>query len=543
MLARTDGDMLVAISRADRLREAAGVAAKAAGELEYLKKNVIDGVQNAREQGFEVGADYSVIDTRSDNPFQRAQRQTLAQIYSADLRHRAAALAACDDEVAAEITRQAGDVAVGLFGGGNNGHVQPAGRGRPAPTVQLAAAVKHAPPPSPAPALADSPVAQTLTPRPVATPSPAAPAPKATPSVIKPADPLTTSPGGGRPTSLSPGMLNAAALRGPVTTMPPTTTATGTAAQPLAYVPHEPPRPPVTPTPPHPALLDPGNIAPAHQPQTTAPNTAPPPTHPLLTPQPSAPPEPANPPAAPVHGPPAPAPGVGGPGIQMLGTGLGRLPQTPSIPMPRDPAQPVPPPPPGVPTSQRPDVSGWTAPPRAHDVENAQQNLQDLEDAIKRHNSNPPNPYDPNAVAAYNGEANYYNSWAAQLEGEVESWNGDYTPAPVAQTQEKPNAPYWAHPDPSLPQSPTGQRGGPMRVEPGTNGPATIDGIPFKGHALDEMQSDGIPLSAVNRALRVGAIEPGKYGRTIFYDAVNNISVVQDPSGEIVTVSYGHLHE
>lgn len=69
----------VAISRADRLREAAAVATRAAGELEYLKKQVIDGVQNARDQGFEVGPDYSVIDTRRDDALQQAQRQALAQ--------------------------------------------------------------------------------------------------------------------------------------------------------------------------------------------------------------------------------------------------------------------------------------------------------------------------------------------------------------------------------------------------------------------------------------------------------------------------------
>jgi hypothetical protein len=56
------------------------------------------------------------------------------------------------------------------------------------------------------------------------------------------------------------------------------------------------------------------------------------------------------------------------------------------------------------------------------------------------------------------------------------------------------------------------------------------------------MQSDGIPLSAVQRALHVGSIETGRLGRTIFYDAANNISVIQDPDGTIVTVSYGHLH-
>lgn len=114
--------------------------------------------------------------------------------------------------------------------------------------------------------------------------------------------PAHRTPSGGRPTSLNAGMLNAAALRGPVTTtMPLTTTATATAT-PLAYVPPEPPRPPVAPTRPHPPLLDPGNIGSAHQPRPTAPITAPPPTQQLSTPL-----EPANPSAPPPHGPPAAA--------------------------------------------------------------------------------------------------------------------------------------------------------------------------------------------------------------------------------------------
>jgi len=132
----------------------------------------------------------------------------------------------------------------------------------------------------------------------------------------------------------------------------------------------------------------------------------------------------------------------------MLGSGPGGAPQAPPSPRPLDPQPPIPPPSPGDPPLQRPDVSGWTAPPRAHDVETAQKNLQDLEDAIKRHNLNPPNPYDPNAVAAYNSEANYYNSWAAQLHGQLDSWNAQYTPATPAKTADIPS---WTQPAPQQP--------------------------------------------------------------------------------------------
>jgi hypothetical protein len=54
------------------------------------------------------------------------------------------------------------------------------------------------------------------------------------------------------------------------------------------------------------------------------------------------------------------------------------------------------------------------------------------------------------------------------------------------------------------------------------------------------MQGRGIPLSTVERALRVGEIIASRDGTTMFYDAVNN--VIQDVDGTIVTVSFGHLH-
>lgn len=94
---------------------------------------------------------------------------------------------------------------------------------------------------------------------------------------------------------------------------------------------------------------------------------------------------------------------------------------------------------------------------------------------------------------------------------------------------------------PPQPSAPTGRRGSPMDVPRGTNAPAVIDGRSFSGHAVDEMQSDGIPASVVNNVLRTGLSAPSSGGTTVFYDPSNNISVVQAPSGSIVTVSYGDL--
>jgi hypothetical protein len=202
------------------------------------------------------------------------------------------------------------------------------------------------PPPSaavtpPAPATTPAPPVQTMTP----STGPGA-APPGVTSFMKPVEPFTAPPppSGGQATGLSPGMLNAAALRGPVTTAPastavptqPLTTsslATATATQPLAYVPPDPTRPIQTPPPPQPPLDTSGIVD----------TLNPPPAPPAQPPSPPAPPPP-TPLAPPQSSPPAPSdgPGTGGPGpgldIQMLVTGLGGAPLAPPgiPPMPLD---------------------------------------------------------------------------------------------------------------------------------------------------------------------------------------------------------------
>ena len=171
------------------------------------------------------------------------------------------------------------------------------------------------PPPT---AAVTAPPTTTATP-PVQTLSPAAgvqgAAPPGVTSFVKPAEPFKVppAPSGGQAAGLSPGMLNAAALRGPVTTAPAstavltqplTTSSLATATQPLAYVPPEHPLPPAPATPPQPPLLSPGDTAqsltPPPQPQQAPPppHTPPqpqqqqPPPQPQPQPQPPAQPEP-----------------------------------------------------------------------------------------------------------------------------------------------------------------------------------------------------------------------------------------------------------
>jgi guanyl-specific ribonuclease Sa len=75
--------------------------------------------------------------------------------------------------------------------------------------------------------------------------------------------------------------------------------------------------------------------------------------------------------------------------------------------------------------------------------------LKDLETRIQRHNANPPiDLSNEGAVLAYNAEADYYNSLAAQLHGKLNSVNVPYTPATAANKAEMPS---WTQPAPEPP--------------------------------------------------------------------------------------------
>jgi PPE family len=328
-------------------------------------------------------------------------------------------------------------------------HTAPPAPAQPMAPAQSTAGMFASPPtaqvmtPPPVPPTVQPPAVQPLTPRPPIPPA-AMPAAPGVTSFVPPAQPFSPpTPTAGRAGGLKPGMLNAAALRGPVSTMPLTTTATSTlatATQPLAYVPPDPPRPnPVPPTPPHSPPLNPGNAAQTLNPPPQPQQAPPPPPH--TPPQPS----------APQDGPPGPATGSGGPegsggpGTQMPGSGSGQAPPAPPVAVPLDTRPPVPPPPePGEPPLRPPTPPSWALPPLPKSVQSALDELQRLETLIQHHNSNPPSPSNLPAVADYNAEADYYNAWAAQLQGQLGSWNAEYNPATTANSQ----APSWTQPAP-----------------------------------------------------------------------------------------------
>ena len=75
--------------------------------------------------------------------------------------------------------------------------------------------------------------------------------------------------------------------------------------------------------------------------------------------------------------------------------------------------------------------------------------------------------------------------------------------------------------------------------QPVRNVPATISNREYSGHSLDRMQDRGITPSVVENVIKSGVSQPSRGGTTTHYDAKNNISVVTNSSGKVITVKYG----
>ena len=72
------------------------------------------------------------------------------------------------------------------------------------------------------------------------------------------------------------------------------------------------------------------------------------------------------------------------------------------------------------------------------------------------------------------------------------------------------------------------------------NEPGEFNGVPYSGHAFDQLQNRGIPPSVSDQALREGQQSPGNVpGTTTYYDPVNKITVVRNASGKVITVRPG----
>ncbi|ACY13411.1 hypothetical protein Hoch_0795 [Haliangium ochraceum DSM 14365] len=79
--------------------------------------------------------------------------------------------------------------------------------------------------------------------------------------------------------------------------------------------------------------------------------------------------------------------------------------------------------------------------------------------------------------------------------------------------------------------------------QPRRNNARVVNDRTYTGHALDQMQNRGIPLSVVENAIKHGTEFPGKTPNTVgFYDTINQIRVITNSqNGAVVTVIRGSL--
>jgi RHS repeat-associated protein len=88
--------------------------------------------------------------------------------------------------------------------------------------------------------------------------------------------------------------------------------------------------------------------------------------------------------------------------------------------------------------------------------------------------------------------------------------------------------------------TPIGRSGNPLNVPPGTNTAGEVSGRNYVDHAFDQMQGRGLMPSAVEDTIRSGIPSSDPIpGRTRFYNPVNNITVVTEADGTVVTVIPG----
>lgn len=66
-----------------------------------------------------------------------------------------------------------------------------------------------------------------------------------------------------------------------------------------------------------------------------------------------------------------------------------------------------------------------------------------------------------------------------------------------------------------------------------------VDDTNYSGHAFDRMQDRGIMPSVVNGTIINGVPTPSRGRATVYFNPTNNVSVVVNAQGKVVTVTYG----
>ena len=115
-LLRTGSDRAVVVGAADSLHSAASAARYGAEEIGFARQLAVEAVADARAAGFTVGEELSVTSQMTGPPALQAARQAQAQLFAAEIRARAEALAAVDTEVAGKVTSAIAGVNAAQFG-------------------------------------------------------------------------------------------------------------------------------------------------------------------------------------------------------------------------------------------------------------------------------------------------------------------------------------------------------------------------------------------------------------------------------------------
>ncbi|RIU27193.1 hypothetical protein D2E89_04040 [Mycobacteroides abscessus] len=139
---RGQADMSVVRQQCDVMEQAAQIAQRGAADVAGAKTNVLEAIAETEADGFRVGADLSVTDTRSpsDDQHQRANREALGRQHAEYIRFRTMQLAETDALVGRQLQEKAGELGgIKLNGNGRDGtvHMLDDGHGasgEPAPT-------------------------------------------------------------------------------------------------------------------------------------------------------------------------------------------------------------------------------------------------------------------------------------------------------------------------------------------------------------------------------------------------------------------------
>ena len=75
--------------------------------------------------------------------------------------------------------------------------------------------------------------------------------------------------------------------------------------------------------------------------------------------------------------------------------------------------------------------------------------------------------------------------------------------------------------------------------QPIRNQSTNVNGLDYSGHALDRMQDRGLTPSVILNTIENGNSTPSRGRTTLYYDSINNVSVVINSQGKVVTVKYG----